>query len=848
MLKRHLPAALIFLALTAILTNPLILHLWNAVEDKQDALLNTWIIAWVGHAAITDPLNLFNTNIFYPYPNTLAFSEILVPQGLLALPFTLATDNPILGYNLVLFAMLWLNAFAMYLLALDWTGNRTPGWVAGAIYAFSPFNLGNLAQIQLLSLGWMPLAILYLRRVVGRRGLESGVGRIVRDAILFAFFFVLQSLSSIYFALLAGFAVVTYLAVAALAQIAGHSQSRPMGSVPLPGHDPGAIDKDSRRRNDHSSPTLRRIASFVCRASPGLQPRIWALLFSLILIGTLLVPFLLPYFEVQRELGFQRSVQDSEQFSANLHQFIEVPPQNVVYGNWLAPNPLKFNGGYPLDNLFPGILALVLAGIGVAARRSRENLFLVILLACAFLLSLGPRLYLTADEVTNLALPYRWLYDFIPLLRALRAPVRFDALIMFALSLLAGIGMAALSVGEQQRALALAAVGLIAIEYLAVPAANITVLPVASEVSTLYGWLARQPASVVLELPMMGPNAQNQLDISNQYFSTYHWQKTPDGYSGFIPAGRGEIAYEMEDFPNLRAVSLMQALGVRYLVLHNDQFAERNKAISQDRLEQFSGLVHAQDFGGASVYIVAPTQFDTSQLSKRLYLPQPARAGEPYTAYLILANSSSIPFAVKPTDRIELSARWSDGRTEQISIPIRLVTSEATVVPIRLQAPSRSGRFSLQIEADDSLIGRVRLGGDVQVGEESAQEIVIPAKVELQEALQAEYTRGSYLTVKLDWLALNKIDAYYSVSVRLVDSKGNKVVAVDRQPRVPTLLWTPDDVVPDLFELHLPDNLIPGEYRVELLMYYANSGASVLLLDQNLNPQETFTLGEFQVR
>ncbi|MEW5719631.1 MAG: hypothetical protein AB1817_13440, partial [Chloroflexota bacterium] len=119
--KRDGIALAIFLAHTVVMTNPLVLHVANAVEDKQDALLNTWIIAWVGHALITDPLNLFNANIFYPYPNALAFSETMLPQGLFALPFNLAFDNTIFGYNLVLLASFFVAAYAMYLFVFDLT-------------------------------------------------------------------------------------------------------------------------------------------------------------------------------------------------------------------------------------------------------------------------------------------------------------------------------------------------------------------------------------------------------------------------------------------------------------------------------------------------------------------------------------------------------------------------------------------------------------------------------------------------------------------------------------------------------------------------------------------------------
>ena len=137
-LRRDAPALALFFALTLVMTNPLVLHLANAVEDKQDGLLNVWIIAWVGHALVTDPFNLFNANIFYLYPNTLAFSETLLPQGLFALPFNLAFDNTILGYNLVLLASFFLAAYAMYLFVFDLTRARGAGIVAGIIFAFNP--------------------------------------------------------------------------------------------------------------------------------------------------------------------------------------------------------------------------------------------------------------------------------------------------------------------------------------------------------------------------------------------------------------------------------------------------------------------------------------------------------------------------------------------------------------------------------------------------------------------------------------------------------------------------------------------------------------------------------------
>lgn len=814
MLKRHLPAAFLFLFLTALFTNPLLFHFWNAVEDKQDALLNTWIIAWVGHALTTDPLNLYNANIFFPYLNSLAFSEVLVPQGLLALPFSLLANNPILGYNLVLFGMLWLNAFGMYLLALDITKSRIAGILAGVTFAFNPFNLGNLAQVQLVSLGWLPLSMIYLRRLLPLDAPSRGNALAARSAFLFSVFLILQSLSSIYFALLAALVVFVY----ALFWLLGKSSQVP--------HLPAK--KFSITRNSLVFP----LSAFVG---------------GLVLFGAVMLPFVKPYVTVSQELGLERTVQESEPFSASLKQFVEVSPQNLLYGHWLAPNPVRFNGGYPLDNLFPGLVAVVLATLGLLTVRSKEKWFLGALLAVAFLFSLGPRLYLSADTATGVVLPYRWLYDLVPFLKALRAPVRFEALIMLCLALLAGFGFGMLHQKISVRFLGPVIIGLAALEYLPLPAAKITVLPVASGIPPVYEWLARQPATVELELPMMGPDAENHLDISNQYFTTYHWQKTPDGYSGFNPAGRGEIAYEMEHFPGARSVSLLQALGVEYLILHRDQFLGSNDQV-RNQMEQNQPLVHLQDFGQVSMYRVTPTRFDVSKLVKSIFLPRPARSASPYTAFLVLANSSGVPFAIRPTDKLDLTVSWNGDETQRVSIPMRLVTSKASVIPITLRTPAAAGTYSVTLAANDSVIGRISLSGQVGVGQESAHEVVIPAGVELQSALFGEYSRGSSLSVDLDWIPLNKIDAYYSVSVRVVDSQGNKVIAVDRQPRVPTLLWEPDVPVADHFQLTLPADLRAGTFHLQILMYADNGDTSVLLLDKNLNPEESVDLGEFQVK
>ncbi len=808
-LKRDGISIGIILFLTCVMTNPLVLHLANAVEDKQDSLLNVWIIAWVGHALITAPLNLFNANIFYPYPNTLAYSETLLPQGLFALPFNLAFNNTILGYNLVLLASFFLAAYAMYLCVFELTRHRGAALIAGTIFAFNPYNLGNLAQVQLLSFGWLPLAIMYLRKLLtedqGRRTTQGIISRLAsRNSILFALFFSLQALASFYYAFLAGFAVALYI----VWDLIVHRQ--------------------------HRSTVIR-------------------VLFSAVMIALVVIPFFLPYLQVQREMGFERTIAESEPFSASLKLYTEVSPQNLLYGNLLAPRPPIMLGGYPLDNLFPGVIAIVLAMIGLGAAKNRDRWFYLILFAFAFMLSLGPRLFLAPSVSTDLILPYHWLYDFFPLMKALRAPVRFDALVMFALAVLAGLGFQK-ATGRMPNAenrllptaFCLLLIFFIMLEYLALPAANITPVPVWAEIPQYVRWLAQQPPGAILELPMIASDPTQPLDLTTQYLSTYHWHTTPDGYSGFNPPRRGEIAYEMKSFPNERSLGLLQKLDTEFVIIQSKQLGDWNQ--QRETLGHVIGIQLAQQLGDTFIYRVVHLP-SSAALAAQMYLPNPAAPNQTYFADLIIRNRGQSSFAIKPTDELRLFAIWSNGTRVQINAQMPLVTSSVSIVPIRLTAPAQPGNYQLQLQVFGDGLGPWDLTGNVTVSNGDAiQQALVPARVALYSTLKTQYAAGETLALDLTWLPLNKIDAYYSVSVRIVDAHGNKIAAVDREPMGRTFLWTPNVAVPDQFTLTLPPNPSPGAYTIQVKMYQADQGIDALLLDENYTPHETITLGTFTVK
>jgi hypothetical protein len=140
-----------------------------------------------------------------------------------------------------------------------------------------------------------------------------------------------------------------------------------------------------------------------------------------------------------------------------------------------------------------------------------------------------------------------------------------------ALSVLAGWGFARLENRFRTRLyrwlLAGVAVTLIAVESATIP---IYLVPVPAP-DPIYLWLAQQPPSVVLEWPL--PKTNNlgyTFDPSYMYYSTGHWQRLVNGYSGFHPSSYVRLLDALTPFPNPTGIEALRKLGVDYLILHRE--------------------------------------------------------------------------------------------------------------------------------------------------------------------------------------------------------------------------------------------------------------------------------------
>jgi hypothetical protein len=146
-----------FCLFTAAVTWPYVTSLRNAVADPGDPYLVSWILWWDYHQTFKDPLNLFHSNLFYPFRYTLAFSEHCYGIALLFFPLFALGAQPLTVHSVAIFLGFATCGYGAFRLVRTLTGSTGAGWIAGIIFAFVPFRFGMMSHLPYLFSAWIPL-------------------------------------------------------------------------------------------------------------------------------------------------------------------------------------------------------------------------------------------------------------------------------------------------------------------------------------------------------------------------------------------------------------------------------------------------------------------------------------------------------------------------------------------------------------------------------------------------------------------------------------------------------------------------------------------------------------------
>jgi hypothetical protein len=261
-----------------------------------------------------------------------------------------------------------------------------------------------------------------------------------------------------------------------------------------------------------------------------------------------------------REVVGQRGILENITFSAAWTDYLAAPDTNRLYG-WTAR---RFGGGVERQ-LFQGLTAMLLAAVALWPPWSAVRAAYALGLAFAVDLTLGFN-----------GLTYPFFYNHLPVIRALRIPALAVMLVGFSVAVLAGFGAARLS--SRMRS-ACGRAGLVAalcaatvVECISAPVA-LTAMP--RTAPEIYADLLRDigdgPTATIVEVPMIFAQDPLYQDPIYMYYSTFHWQRLVNGYSGFFPPSYLELAAFMRTFPDARSLDALRQRGARYAIVHGER-------------------------------------------------------------------------------------------------------------------------------------------------------------------------------------------------------------------------------------------------------------------------------------
>ncbi|MBT5138101.1 MAG: hypothetical protein HOM37_03485 [Acidimicrobiaceae bacterium] len=512
---------ILWLGLAGLLLQPTPHRISTSVAgDLGDSMFLTWTLSWGAHGLATQPLRVFDANIYHPHANTLALSDSMLSFAPIFGVLKWLTGDAIVAINILVIGMFVLALVCSHALGKWLFGREDLAILFAVVVCCNSYVFGQQNHPQLQTFGLISLCLLLLFRAIERRRRRDGVALAAVTVVL--------ALANVLYGL-----IWVVAAVAVVVTLAARRVLPPIRSLVPVG-----------------------LTAGVCT-------------------GMVLGPVALLYRRVLDTHGVKRGYEQSN--SLGLRDLITPQRDNWSWGSSLdAFNSFGRPGEHPY---FVGFTALLLGLVGVAVIvllgrkdpcrddvriRIDEIVALVVAGLVALMLAVGP----TPNGWSG---PFRLFHAYVPGFDGVRVTARFTVV-----TFIAGAALVALAVWWlQQRlqsrlrpALVPMIVLLILIE-VGGPMGRVVVPE--GDHRLVYEALAEMDEGVVLELPIRTENdgaVWPFVEAMRMYHATIDFNPRINGYSGSAPRGFDALGDILNGYPSKEAGESIDGLGVRYVILH----------------------------------------------------------------------------------------------------------------------------------------------------------------------------------------------------------------------------------------------------------------------------------------
>lgn len=533
--RRNILFLIIFSILAIFITYPLIFNLTSVATGYGDELLIAWNHSWDIHnftSNFSNIINIFNANIYFPYQNSLAFSDIYFTNSLLALIPVLILNSPIVANNFIFILSLILIGFFTYSLSFLLTKNNLISFLSGILVMFCPAYLSELAHTQIISIFFVILAIILLIKFL-----------LTKKTIFFVLFlitFILQTYNSF----MPGYFIVFSSLFICLFYVLEEK---------------------------------KRLKFLLTRK------KILLLLISLAVI----IPIVIPYYQVSKEFNYVRDIRESIHFALQPEDLLSTTPLSrlePVLSQIPFTKDLQKTG-----EVKPGFIGLTFSMLVIVSffyiiKNWKKQNFVVkgIFISSVFglLLSLGPFLHLqrlTIHDPFPIPLPYLIFYYIIPGFNGIRNSARYEMLFII---MSAPIVAVFLKEALKNTPIRTKYILLLLFSIVVVLEFNFPIkfypVPEKKDFPKVYSYISKTSKStVIIEMPIFNWNVTPYVNQEwwREYYSTVHFRKTVNGASGFSPFPWQDLVnFLLSDFPSDKSIQKLKEIGVNLIIVHKNEY------------------------------------------------------------------------------------------------------------------------------------------------------------------------------------------------------------------------------------------------------------------------------------
>lgn len=482
----------------------------SSPDNPDDVLLNSYIMQWeYEHILSFDFKNYFNTSYYYPYKNTLAFTEHHTIDQIFFLPLYTILKDPVLSHNIIIIVVLILSGLMFFIYAYYLTNSFGASIIGSVFFTFVPYRYTHLVHLNVLHWWIIPLVFLAFHKFTRDINLKNA--SILGLSLLFlplwsnnmsAFFVVPFSIYAIY--------------------------------------------------------TLFESKS-------TLNKRFYVYLFAvIILVAILSYPFILHYIKLREEMFFERFMFDIRYYSPQLKNLLGVHESNILWGKLLG----KY--GKWECFLFPGAGFLTLFFLSIATihlNKYRRYLLLFFTLSIlTFLFSLGPYFNGLEGEIRG---PYYLLWKYLPGFYGIRVPTRFIIFTYFFMAICSTLFVANYEERIKNKSIAkwifLIIALLITSFYIYEGSHKITIRQPANhpERDPIYAKLKELPYGVLFEFPAFAAYK----DAAHVFASIYHRKPTVNGYSGWNSKPLENLKDAVNNYHPKFLIKMLRDMNIKYFIL-----------------------------------------------------------------------------------------------------------------------------------------------------------------------------------------------------------------------------------------------------------------------------------------